>query len=435
MGTDSTRIRLRPRLEALEPRWQPAAPVDPTYLATFGDAVTRDNEFVSTDGYRFWTIDAGPDQYQNDSYERPTAQTYQVRQSRDGTEQFASAEYFANLDIVEARAGFDDTFLYVSIRMAGLGEHSSNGAIATKGLVYRYGFRLALEEDGGGGLLVTASQPALQNKPPTRYGSLSTFIHRDFNGDVGGTGRSVTKQDRLAEVGGNGYERVVASDGRKVSGERVLWVRISPTDHTVVEFALKYRSVGLTKANLASLPYLEFEANKGLKDPANYLWNDEYTKSEAGSPYRAATGDLSEFGTQGLGNIYELDTLSGGPLAPPQAGEGSLSGFVFVDENLNGLVDEGEGIPAVPIFLSWTDEFGVSSELDITTGDDGSYIFTDLAPGVYTIMEVQPSPWFDGPDFLGSLGGVQEDNDQFDGIPLDAGEFGVNYNFTEFFGE
>ena len=188
-----------------------------------------------------------------------------------------------------------------------------------------------LQEDGGGGLLVTADQPAFKNKPPTRFGSVGTFIHRDFNGDVGGTGRSVTKEDRQAEVGGNGYERVVASDGRKLSGERVLWVRIHPADRTVVEFALKYKSVGLTESDLANIPYLEFEANKGLKDPANYLWNDEYKKSEAGSPYRAATGNLSEFGTQGLGNIYELDTLSGGPIAPPPEGERSLSGFVFLD--------------------------------------------------------------------------------------------------------
>jgi hypothetical protein len=415
----------------LEPRWQPAAPVDPTYLASFGDAVTRDNEFVSTDGYRFWTIDAGADQYQNDSYERPTAQTYQVRNSTDGTEQFASAEYFANLDIVEARAGFDDTFLYVSIRMAGLGEHTSNGAIVNKGLAYRYGFRLALEEDGGGGLLVTSSQPAFQNKPPTTYGSLATYIHRDLNGDVGGTGRSVTKQDLQAEVGGNGYERVVASDGRKLSGERVLWVRIHPTDRTVVEFALKYKSVGLTEANLANIPYLEFEANKGLKDPANYLWNDEYTKSEAGSPYRAATGNLSEFGTQGLGNIYELDTLSGGPIAPPPVGENSLSGFVFLDENRNGLMDDGEGLGGVTVILIWTDEFGEHHELSTSTGDDGSYVFSDLAPEVYSLLELQPNPLEDGPDFLGSLGGVVED-DLFSEILLDGGDVGVNYNFSEF---
>jgi hypothetical protein len=418
----------------LEPRWQPAAPVNPVYTATFADAVTIDNEFTGADGKHYWTIDSGADQYQNDTYERPTVQTFKVVPAAGGAQFFATGEYYANLDIVEGRAGFDETFLYVSVRMAGLTRHTSDGAVTTEGLVYQYGFRMALEADGGRGLLVVADQPELKNKPNTGFAGLGTFIYRDANGDVGGTGRSVTKQDREAEVGGNGYERVVASDGRTSNGRQVLWVRINPADPTVVEFALDYQAVGLTEADLRALPYLEFEANKGLKGPSSYAWNDEYKQSEAGSPYRATSGDLSksEFGTQGFGNIYELDTLSGGPITPPQESEGSLSGFVFQDNNGNGLLDAGDTpLSGVTIFLFWQDAEGNAQHRMTTTDIDGSYRFDELAAGTYEIVEMQPFGFLDGPDYVGSLGGNDEMNDQFSEIVLEEGESGENYNFTE----
>lgn len=127
----------------------------------------------------------------------------------------------------------------------------------------------------------------------------------------------MTKEDSLNEVQGNGYDTVVISDGKIPSGAEALFVRIDPTNPSIVEFAFAYPLFGFTQDDFFNLSYLEFEAIKGgPKDPANYLWNDEYTKSEAGSPY-GGVGGLSEFGTQGLGNIYELDTLRGAGLSPP----------------------------------------------------------------------------------------------------------------------
>ena len=208
--------RFRPGAEQLDDRLVPAG-LDPVYMATFGDAVTDDNAF-SASGYRQWTIDAGADVYQTDTYERPVAQTFKVVRDASGTQQFAASEYFQNLDIVQARAGFDDTFLYVAVKVAGLSKLTDDGKVTPEGLAYRYGFRIATQADGGGGLLVTADQPQFKNSPNTTFGQVGTFVYRDANGDVGGTGRDVTKQDRQAEVGGNGYERVAASDGRLSNG-------------------------------------------------------------------------------------------------------------------------------------------------------------------------------------------------------------------------
>jgi hypothetical protein len=92
----------------------------------------------------------------------------------------------------------------------------------------------------------------------------------------------------------------------------VLFARIDPADPATVEFALNYTLLGFSSTDLESLGYFEVEAMKGGPgDNQNYLWNDEYSKSEAGSPYPAVVSDLtkSEFDTQGLENIYEVDTL------------------------------------------------------------------------------------------------------------------------------
>jgi hypothetical protein len=433
-------------VQTLEDRAVPTI-LTPVYSATFADARSDGNEFA-VNGKHYWTITAGADNYQIDQYERPTVQSYKLR-NLDGVELFATPEYFANLDIVEARAGVDDQHLFVSIKMAGLDRRTEDGARDIAGLVYGYGFRLATANDGGGGLLVVSDQPAL--KLGATFGSLGTFVYRDMNGDVGGAGLDVTKQDQLSEVGGNGYESVVVSDGR-IGSTTVLRARIDPNDSTVVEFALNYSALGLTREQVENLPYLEFEANKGLRDPGNYAWNDEYTQSEAGSPYRAAFGDRtkSEFGTQGLGNIYELDTLRGGPVRPPDQGLASISGFVFLDENLDGAKQLTEfGFQGIRMLLMGTDDNGNAVSVTVMTDADGFYQFSNLQSGTYSIFQLdEPTespngfPLIDGFNYPGNLGGVSQEFSRggptnppaIDGIlniRLDSGDDGVNYNFTE----
>ena len=421
-------------LEYLENRCLPA-PASPVYQVTFGDAVTGVNAFRGADGQRYWTVSSGADNYQVDTYERPTAQNYQVRRLQDGSQRFAASEYLENLDLVQAKAGYDGQYLYVSLDLFGLNKVTADGSQSYEGLNQQYGFRLSKDSpDGRGGLLLVADQPQFKNSPNTSWGSAGTFGYRDSNRDVGGTGLAVTKQDRSGEVAGNGYESVVIADGRLNGNATVLWTRVSPADPTVVEFAFDYRALGFVGRDLDHLPYLEFEANKGLKSPANYLWNDEYTKSEAGSPYRAATGDRSksEFGTQGLGNIYELDTVRGGPLGQPA----SLSGFVYVDCDYDGVVDDGEpGLGGVMITLTGLDDLGNLITRSLMTNPNGFYSFSDLRPGTYSLRETQPPSYADGLDSVGTVGGQVRgtvvENDHLGQIRLNAGEHGINYNFGE----
>ena len=106
----------------------------------------------------------------------------------------------------------------------------------------------------------------------------------------------------------------------------------------------------------------------------------------------------------------------------------SNSGSVF------SLWIHREELAGVAITLSWVDESGNSHDVTTFTAADGSYSFTNLAPGTYSISEQQPDGYFDGPDYLGSLGGTLQD-DLFTDIAVGAGQAGTNYNFSEYFGE
>ncbi len=69
---------------------------------------------------------------------------------------------------------------------------------------------------------------------------------------------------------------------------------------------------------------------------------------------------------------------------------------------------------------------------------DGSYLFTGVAPGVYTVREHQPTDFYDGGEHVGSAGGVASDIEGlyslFTGIALGSGVDAVRYDFCEHVG-
>jgi uncharacterized repeat protein (TIGR01451 family) len=109
----------------------------------------------------------------------------------------------------------------------------------------------------------------------------------------------------------------------------------------------------------------------------------------------------------------------------------SLSGFVFVDFDNNGLFDGRDvPIPGVTILLTGTDLTGAMVSRTTRTIEDGSYLFEDLLPGIYRIEEVQPGFFPDGQETVGTAGGVAQDN-VFEMIDLMGGIDGEGYNFAE----
>jgi len=108
------------------------------------------------------------------------------------------------------------------------------------------------------------------------------------------------------------------------------------------------------------------------------------------------------------------------------ASTASLSGFVYVDVNNNGIKDALElSLPNVPVMLD-----GPVTRTTIT-GTDGRYVFDQLPAGRYSIRELQPTAFIDGRDTVGSPPQGVLANDWFDDVDVaDAAQM-QGYNFGE----
>lgn len=110
---------------------------------------------------------------------------------------------------------------------------------------------------------------------------------------------------------------------------------------------------------------------------------------------------------------------------------GTISGFVYFDGDRDGQRDDGEaGIPGSLLTLTGTDDDGNSVSQTILSANDGSYVFADLAPGIYTVVQQQPAALLDGTNEAGTLGGTAIAGG-FSGIALGEGEYSAENNFGE----
>jgi protocatechuate 3,4-dioxygenase beta subunit len=109
----------------------------------------------------------------------------------------------------------------------------------------------------------------------------------------------------------------------------------------------------------------------------------------------------------------------------------SLGGNVYVDNTNDGILQSGEpAIANVTVTLTGTDDLGNQVSLSMPTGADGSYLFSNLRPGTYTVTETQPSAYADGKDTAGNTGGTVG-NDVLSAITLGSGQDSRNNNFGE----
>ncbi|MGD9831884.1 MAG: SdrD B-like domain-containing protein [Piscinibacter sp.] len=105
------------------------------------------------------------------------------------------------------------------------------------------------------------------------------------------------------------------------------------------------------------------------------------TASAVGTTPSAVTGIVVAGGQSSTGNHF-------GEVVPSR-----LSGRVFLDANNNGSIQAGEsGLGGVSVVLTGTDDLGAAVSLATTTASDGSYAFTNLRPGSYTLTEGAQAP-------------------------------------------
>ena len=145
--------------------------------------------------------------------------------------------------------------------------------------------------------------------------------------------------------------------------------------------------------------------------PVGQQSNDRFTQIELGADEHAEGFNFGELLPVSIGGNVSVATPGSDPNNPNDP-----------------LRDPIEGV-TIQLF----DETG---ELVATTLTDanGDYEFAGLAPGTYSVVEVQPDGFLDAGDHLGDVDGETRgiaQNDRFTNITLTSGEAGMNYDFCE----
>jgi len=109
----------------------------------------------------------------------------------------------------------------------------------------------------------------------------------------------------------------------------------------------------------------------------------------------------------------------------------SISGYVYVDANNNGIKEPGE-LPIAGVTIALRDANGLPTGATTTTDASGFYRFNGLRPGTYGVSEVQPAGYYDGLDTAGTASGTAHNpGDLITGAILTSGLDALNYNFGE----
>lgn len=129
--------------------------------------------------------------------------------------------------------------------------------------------------------------------------------------------------------------------------------------------------------------------------------------------------DINLF-NQPLGGDYNF-----GEISP----RGSLTGFVYVDQNNNGNRDANE-MALAGVLVTVVDENNPNNTATVTTNEQGQFNFVKMFPGTYRLIQTQPVNFIDGRVTSGTLGGTAGTN-VITGINVGVNQTGVNYRFGE----
>ncbi len=167
--------------------------------------------------------------------------------------------------------------------------------------------------------------------------------------------------------------------------------------------------------------------------PAGYLQGTNAVGTVGGT----AVGQLGP-GVDVISHIVLASDNSGvsynfGELLNPSPGPSvsSIGGTVFCDCNNDGLQQATETpIAGATVTLAGMDTLGNPVHVVTTTGSDGTYSFSLLAAGTYTVIESVPAGYFQGKTIPGNSGGTASGN-VISGITLAAGVTASGYNFAD----
>jgi hypothetical protein len=261
-----------------------------------------------------------------------------------------------------------------------------------------------------------------------------TFDASAFDGTIDFEGTSGKTFGPLTINGSNSTTLTSSVDLAKYTGTGT--VSFTETTHA--------NSTATGSANLLAQVNTSAAANATIiyhYTPANQLAPGDYTIVQTSDPPgyldgQVTAGNVTPVPNSAGTNLIHV-TLGNTDLANNDFGEikpaspGSLSGFVYIDQNNSGVKDAGEpAVAGIAVALAGTDNQGHAVNLTKTTAADGSYSFANLAPGIYSLAESGADSFLDGKDTAGSQGGTVG-HDSITNIVLGSGVNGVNNNFGE----
>ena len=188
-------------------------------------------------------------------------------------------------------------------------------------------------------------------------------------------------------------------------------VRLYNTNGVVMAVTTSAVSGAYAFTNLAAGTY-----TVGFTPPSGYL----FTTSNVGS-------DLTDSDPLAGTNRTAAVTLASGQsdttLDAGFISSASVSGYVRVDVNGDGVVDVADtaGVAGVTVQLLDAASNEVASAV---TASDGSYTFTDLRPGTYTVRETDLAGWYSTADVYGP-------NDNLVSVTLTLGQTSTGNNFYD----
>ncbi len=147
---------------------------------------------------------------------------------------------------------------------------------------------------------------------------------------------------------------------------------------------------------------------------------------------------VGSVGGSAVGTGSGVDTITGITLGSAAAGvnynfalqmPATLFGTLYVDSSGDNIQQTNEpGLAGQTVQLIGPSNNVVQSA---TTQSNGSYSFTNILPGTYSVQEVTPaSPYFETGSNLGSVGGSQVGFGRINGVTLASGGSAFGYNFA-----
>jgi hypothetical protein len=232
---------------------------------------------------------------------------------------------------------------------------------------------------------------------PDQYNDMHSSLDTNFN-YAGQTWTHNTDQESIA-LGDNFLSKfvptIMASQAYKQNGAIVIWYDETECGDTSQQRLAEIVISPLAKGN-AYKSNVEFTHSSDLK-----------SLEELFGVYAPGGGFLGDANTPGTHDLSSL--FKGGALKPT-----ALTGKVFIDEAATGFFQKGDpGVSGLTVTLTGFDEFGQAVNRTTTTAFNGTYSFTGLLPGNYTITITPPAGTEN--DFTTSTGSL-------DDITLHGGE-------------